>query len=874
MESKFIYSFNEGTQDMKNLLGGKGANLGEMTSLGLRVPEGFTITTEACTRFFQEGEKLWDSLLKEVDESMLELEEQTNKKFGDNNNPLLVSVRSGSVISMPGMMDTILNLGLNDEAVQGLAKLTENEQFAYDSYRRFIQMFADVAMDIPLVRFDTALENKKAEANVENDSDLSAEDLKALVEEYKEIYKDEKGEDFPQDPKDQLHLAIEAVFSSWENPRAKVYRDLNAIAHDLGTAVNIQSMVFGNMGDTSGTGVAFTRNPATGENKLFGEYLINAQGEDVVAGIRTPEDINKLEEQMPEVFKEFVEGAERLEKHYGDMQDIEFTIEDKKLYFLQTRNGKRTAAASLKIAVEMVESGLTTEEKAIMSIEPNTLDQLLHPAFGPEAVKNAHVIGKGLAASPGAASGRIYFTAATIVEAVNRGENTILVRQETSPEDIEGMISAEGILTARGGMTSHAAVVARGMGKCCVAGASNIDINEAGKYIIADGERYEEGDFISINGTTGEVYQGEVEKTEPELSENFEAFMDMIDRHKRLGVRANADTAKEIKQAVEFGGQGVGLTRTEHMFFDTERLPSVRRFILSASDDERVKALENLLEVQRDDFKELFKAIGELPITIRLLDPPLHEFLPHSEAEKDSVAEMMEIDREELDNRILSLQELNPMLGHRGCRLAVTYPELYNMQARAIIEACMEVIDEDKIDRIPEIMIPLVGEKKELEFVKENVVAEINKVFEEKAKEIDYLIGTMIEIPRACLLSDEIAEEAEFFSFGTNDLTQMGFGFSRDDAGNFLMEYVEKEIFEDDPFQSIDQKGIGRLMEISVELGRKTRPDIQLGICGEHGGEPKSVRFCHEIGLDYVSCSPFRIPIAKLAAAQAAIEDK
>ncbi len=871
--AKYVYSFDEGNKDMRSLLGGKGANLGEMTNIGLHVPQGFTITTEACTRFYKEDQKLWDGLLDEVDQHMKKLEGITGKKFSDIENPLLVSVRSGAVISMPGMMDTILNLGLNDESVKGLAKLTGNEKFAYDSYRRFIQMFSDVAMEIPKVRFDILLDGMKEERGVEDDMDLSAEDFKALVEKFKEVYKEEMGVDFPQEPKDQLRLAIEAVFSSWENPRATVYRNLHEIPHDLGTAVNIQSMVFGNMGKDCGTGVAFTRNPATGENKIFGEYLIDAQGEDVVAGIRTPEQISRLEENMPEVYKEFIESTEILEKHYKDMQDVEFTIEKGKLYFLQTRSGKRTAQAGIKIAVDLVKEGLITKEEAVMRINPDDLNQLLHPAFDIEDLKNAKELARGLAASPGAATGQIYFHADELVKAKESGvKECILVRQETSPEDIEGMIGAEGILTARGGMTSHAAVVARGMGKCCVAGCTGIDVNEAEKTMTVGDKVLREGDYISLNGSTGIVYEGQIEKAQPELGEDFRVFMSWVDEVRDMGVRANADTPKDIKQALEFGAEGVGLTRTEHMFFNLERLPSVRKMILAKNYEERVKSLEELLEVQREDFHALYKTIGELPMTVRLLDPPLHEFLPHGEKEKEEVASMMDISIKDLESRMNALYEVNPMLGHRGCRLAVTYPEIYRMQARAIIEAAMDVAKEENLNIVPEIMIPLIGHIDELKYVKAEVVAEIEQVFEERGASIKHLIGTMIEVPRAALTSDEIATEAEFFSFGTNDLTQMGFGFSRDDAGKFLSEYVDKKIFAHDPFQRIDQKGVGKLMKMSVELGKKTRPDIHLGICGEHGGEPSSVEFCHSIGLDYVSCSPFRVPIAKLAAAQAALK--
>lgn len=870
MVNKYVYSFKEGDRDMRSLLGGKGANLGEMTKIGLSVPQGFTLTTEACNRFYDEGEELWDDLLEEINEHMIELEEITGKKFSDTENPLLLSVRSGAVISMPGMMDTILNLGINDVSVEGLARLTSNEEFAYDSYRRFIQMFSDVAMGIPKVRFDLLLDEIKERSGVELDSELSAEDLKELIAGFKEIYLDETGEEFPQDPIEQLKIAIKSVFSSWNNPRAKVYRELNDIPHDLGTAVNIQSMVFGNMGPTSGTGVAFTRNPSTGENKLFGEYLIDAQGEDVVAGIRTPEEITKLKEDMPHVYEEFVEAVELLEKHYGDMQDIEFTIENEKLYFLQTRNGKRTAKAAVNIAIDLIDEGLIEPKDAILSINPNDLNQLLHATFDAEDLAKSKVLAQGLAASPGAATGKIYFDSESIVEAKERGEKCVLVRQETSPEDIEGMVAAEGILTARGGMTSHAAVVARGMGKCCVAGCSEIQVDERNKFIKSGDITLVEGDYISLDGGTGKVYEGEINKDTPELDDKFRRFMGYVDEIRELKVRANSDTVKDTKQAIEFGAEGIGLCRTEHMFFNLERLPSVRRMILAKDVTERKKYLEDLLVVQREDFRELLKAIGDRPINIRLLDPPLHEFLPHSEEDKAEMAESMDIDMKDLESRMDALLEVNPMLGHRGCRLAITYPEIYRMQGRAIIEAALDLQKEGYNPQL-EIMIPLVGHANELKYVKGQVIEEINEVFLEREEKIDYLIGTMIEVPRAALTADEIAEEADFFSFGTNDLTQMGFGFSRDDAGKFLREYLDKKILEQDPFQRLDEKGIGRLMEIAVELGLKAKPDLQLGICGEHGGEPNSVEFCHRLGLEYVSCSPFRVPIAKLAAAQAAL---
>lgn len=871
MGKKYVYSFKEGSRDMGDLLGGKGANLSEMTNLGLPVPEGFVVTTEACTQFYREGEKLWDELIDEVKENLKDLEKEAGKKFSDEENPLLISVRSGAAISMPGMMDTILNLGLNDRSVKGLAETTGDERFAYDSYRRFIQMFSDVARGIANVRFNSLLDDMKEEKNVELDTELDADDLKKLVEKYKNVYLEEEGEEFPQNPMEQLELSIEAVFKSWGNPRATVYRDLNNISHDLGTAVNVQSMVFGNSGENSGTGVAFTRDPATGENKIYGEYLINAQGEDVVAGVRTPKDISELEKSMPEIYEEFVKYARKLEKHYQDMQDIEFTIENKKLYILQTRSGKRTAQSAIKIAGDLVKEGIIEKEEAIMRIEPNDLNQLLHPAFDEEALKSHKSLTKGLAASPGAASGKVYFNAEDVMEAKQYGKKAILARLETSPEDIEGMVSAEGILTSRGGMTSHAAVVARGMGKCCVAGASEIRINEEEKTLSVGDLVVKEGDYISLDGSTGMVYLGEIEKVQPELSGSFETFMDWVDEIKELEVRANADNPEDAAQALEFGAQGIGLCRTEHMFFGEERITSVRKMIMASDLEERVSALDELLPMQRQDFYNLYKSMGEKAVTVRLLDPPLHEFIPVRKQDIEHLAKSMNIDYEDLKHRIDELQEINPMLGHRGCRLAITYPEIYRMQVRAIIEAAIDVKEEGYEGIYPEIMVPLVGNVKELEYVKSELLEEINTVFKERDNKVNYMIGTMLEIPRAAVTADEIAREAEFFSFGTNDLTQMGFGFSRDDSAKFLEEYVNKGILDGSPFESIDQKGVGRLMEMAVELGQKTRPDIKLGICGEHGGEPSSVEFCHRIGLEYVSCSPFRIPIAKLAAAQAVL---
>ena len=873
MDNKFVYSFHEGSKEMKSLLGGKGANLAEMTNIGLPVPPGFTITTKACINFYDEGKTLWPSLIDEIKLHLAEVEKTLNKRFSDEENPLLVSVRSGAVFSMPGMMDTILNLGLNDKAVKGLAKSTGNERFAYDSYRRFIQMFSDVAMEIPKVRFESLLEEMKENKGVHNDTDLDSEDLKALVEMYKKVYFEEKHEEFPQDPMKQLELAIKAVFESWNNPRAMIYRKLNDIPHDLGTAVNVQSMVFGNMGDKSGTGVAFTRNPADGENKLFGEFLINAQGEDVVAGIRTPNEISELKDIMPEVYSQFVDATKKLEHHYKDMQDIEFTIENERLFLLQTRAGKRTAHAAINVAVDLVDENLISKEEAIMRIEPNQLDQLLHPMFEPKALADAQIIAKGLPASPGAASGKIYFHADDVVAAKARGEKSILVRQETSPEDIEGMVAAEGILTARGGMTSHAAVVARGMGKCCVAGCSEIRVDETSKIIKVKNEIIKEGEFISLDGSAGTVYRGEIIKIQPELSGNFEKFMTWVDEFRRLKVRTNADTPKDAAQAVVFGAEGIGLCRTEHMFFDEKRIPAVRRMIVSTTLEERKKALDELLPMQRKDFYEIYEAMGERPVTVRLLDPPLHEFLPHGDEDIKSLAESMNIAFEDLKDRIEDLAEFNPMLGHRGCRLAVTYPEIYRMQTRAIIEAALDIKKSGMESILPEIMIPLIGDVVELKYVKKEIEEEIQLVFEERNDKVNYLIGTMVEVPRAAITADEIATEAEFFSFGTNDLTQMGYGFSRDDAGKFLSDYESKGIFEKSPFEVLDQKGIGKLMEIAVDLGKKTRANIKLGICGEHGGEPSSVEFCHRLGLDYVSCSPYRVPIARLAAAQAVIKE-
>jgi pyruvate,orthophosphate dikinase len=873
MSHKYVYLFKEGNAKMRELLGGKGANLAEMTNLGLPVPQGFTVTTEACTRYYQDGQKIADEVVEQIYDAMEKTEQIVGKKFGDLDNPFLVSIRSGSRASMPGMMDTILNLGLNDVAVKGLAKGTNNEKFAYDSYRRFIQMFSDVVMGIDKENFDKILDKVKADNGVELDSDLSAENLKEIVALYKDMYKEIKGEDFPQDPKDQLIASVEAVFRSWDNPRAIVYRRMNDIPSDWGTAVNIQAMVFGNMGEDSGTGVAFTRDPATGENVLYGEYLMNAQGEDVVAGIRTPNPISHLKDTNPEVYDEFVKYAEELEKHYKDMQDMEFTIEKGKLYMLQTRNGKRTAAAAVKIAVDLVKEGLISKEEALLKVVPSQLDALLHPTFVQEALDKAKPVAKGLPASPGAAFGAVYFTAATAKAAVDAGQKVILVREETSPEDIEGMYAAEGILTARGGMTSHAAVVARGIGTCCVAGCSEISINYKDKSFVASGKVFKEGDMISLDGSTGLVY-GEIIKTqEPTLTGDFATIMQWADEVRSLSIRTNADSPVEAKEAVQFGAEGIGLCRTEHMFFEADRIPAFRKMIVASNEEDRRKALGHILPMQKEDFKGIYEAMEGRPVTIRLLDPPLHEFLPHEDKDIDALATELGLTFDELKTKVDSLKELNPMLGHRGCRLAVTYPEIAEMQTRAIIEAAVEVKQEKGYDIVPEIMIPLICEVKELRYVKDTIVKTADAVIKEKGVDLKYLVGTMIEIPRACLTADDIATEAEFFSFGTNDLTQMTYGLSRDDAGKILEDYYDAQIFEADPTARLDQTGVGKLMKIAVELGKKSRPDIKLGICGEHGGDPSSIEFCHMVGLDYVSCSPYRVPIARLAAAQAKIHE-
>ena len=875
MSHKYVYLFDEGNANMRELLGGKGANLAEMTRIGLPVPYGFTVSTEACTRYYEDGKVISDEIIEQIKAALAVAEAKVGKKFGSTENPYLVSVRSGARASMPGMMDTILNLGLNDETVVAMAKLTNNERFAYDSYRRFIQMFSDVVMEVEKSHFDEIFDGIKKKYNCKLDTELTAENLKEVVAAYKVMFKEIKGFDFPQDPMTQLLEAVKAVFRSWDNPRAIVYRRMNDIPASWGTAVNVQSMVFGNMGDDSGTGVAFTRNPATGEKKLFGEYLMNAQGEDVVAGIRTPESIDHLKQTNEEVYNEFVRVADILEKHYRDMQDMEFTIERGHLYMLQTRNGKRTAAAALQIAVDLVNEGARTKEEAVAMIEPKTLDALLHPTFDQAALKAATPFAKGLAASPGAACGMVYFSADEAKAAHEAGAKVILARKETSPEDIEGMTASEGILTAFGGMTSHAAVVARQLGTCCVSGCKSVIIDEKTKAItFENGTVLHEGDWMSLDGTTGNVYAQSIKTAPAELSGNFATIMQWADEIRTLKIRTNADSPAQAAIAVKFGAEGIGLCRTEHMFFDEARIPAMREMIVSKNVDERKAALAKILPMQREDFKGIYKAMEGRPVTIRFLDPPLHEFLPTKDEDIRSLAANMGITFEELKKTVNSLHESNPMMGHRGCRLSITYPEIAAMQTRAVIEAAIEVRQETGLEIVPEIMIPLVGEVNELAYVK-NVVDETAKlVMNEKGMQIPYMVGTMIEIPRAALTADEIAKQAEFFSFGTNDLTQMTFGFSRDDAGKFLNDYYEKKIFESDPFARVDQNGVGKLMQIAVELGKKTRPNIKLGICGEHGGDPSSIEFCHRIGLNYVSCSPFRVPIARLAAAQAALKNR
>ncbi len=871
MGKKYVYMFSEGNASMRNLLGGKGANLAEMTNLGLPVPQGFTITTEACTEYNEGGKKFTPEMIEQIEEALKKLEEIAGKKLGDPEDPLLVSVRSGARASMPGMMDTVLNLGLNDVSVKALAKKTNNERFAYDSYRRFIMMFADVVIGVSKSKFERLLDEYKEKVGAKYDTDLSADNLKEIAEKFKQLYKEDQGKDFPQDPKDQMLEAAKAVFRSWDNPRAFVYRRMNDIPYSWGTAVNVQMMVFGNKGDTSGTGVAFTRNAATGEKAMLGEYLVNAQGEDVVAGVRTPKPIAQLAQDMPDVYNQFMELANKLENHYKDMQDMEFTVEEGKLYFLQTRNGKRTANAALKIAVDLVNEGLITTDEALMKVEPKQLDQILHPAFDQKALKAAKAIGKGLPASPGAAAGKVYFTAEDAKAHAETGERVILVRLETSPEDIEGMVASQGILTVRGGMTSHAAVVARGMGTCCVSGCEEIRMNEEEKTFTLGGATIKEGDYISLDGSTGNIYNEDIATVDPEISGDFATFMKWADEKRSLKVRTNADTPKDAKVAIDFGAEGIGLTRTEHMFFEGERIMKFRKMILSDSVEERVEALSGIEPFQKDDFKGIYEAMGERPVTIRLLDPPLHEFMPNTEEEFEVLAKETGKTVEELKIKARGLHELNPMMGHRGCRLAVSYPEIAEMQTKAIIEAAIEVSTEKGIEIVPEIMIPLIGEIKELKYVKEIVVKTANKVMEEKGKTLKYLVGTMIEIPRAALTADQIATEAEFFSFGTNDLTQMTYGLSRDDAGKILADYIDKNIYECDPTARLDRTGVGLLMQMAVDKAKPVRPDIHLGICGEHGGDPSSVEFCHMIGLDYVSCSPFRVPIARLAAAQAEI---
>ncbi len=872
MATKWVYKFNEGSASMRNLLGGKGCNLAEMTGLGMPIPQGFTVTTEACTEYYNNGKQISKEIEDQIFESLTWLEGVNGKKFGDNEDPLLVSVRSGARASMPGMMDTILNLGLNDIAVEGFAKKTGNPRFAYDSYRRFIQMYSDVVMEVPKSYFEKIIDEMKETKGVHYDTELTAEDLKELADKFKKVYKEAMdGQDFPQDPKEQLMGAVKAVFRSWDNPRAIVYRRMNDIPGDWGTAVNVQTMVFGNKGETSGTGVAFTRNPSTGAKGIFGEYLINAQGEDVVAGVRTPQPISQLEKDLPDCYKQFMDLAMKLESHFHDMQDMEFTIEEGKLYFLQTRNGKRTAPAAIQIACDLVDEGQITPEEAVCRIEAKSLDQLLHPTFDPEALKAGEVIGTALPASPGAAAGKVYFTAEEAKEAGGKGERVILVRLETSPED---MHASQGILTVRGGMTSHAAVVARGMGTCCVSGCGDIKIDEEAKTFELGGYTFKEGDYISLDGSTGKIYKGDIKTVEASVGGNFGRIMAWADQFRKLQVRTNADTPADTRNAVNLGAEGIGLCRTEHMFFEADRIPKIRKMILSKTVEGRESALNELLEFQKADFKAMYEALEGRPMTVRYLDPPLHEFVPTEEEDIKALAEDMGLSVEEVKATCNNLHEFNPMMGHRGCRLAVTYPEIARMQTRAVMEAAIEVKEEKGYDIVPEIMIPLVGEKKELKFVKDVVVEVAEQVKKEKNSDIHYKIGTMIEIPRAALTADAVAEEAEFFSFGTNDLTQMTFGFSRDDAGKFLDSYYKVKIYESDPFARLDQTGVGQLVQMAAEKGRKTRPDIKLGICGEHGGDPSSIEFCHKIGLTYVSCSPFRVPIARLAAAQAALNNK
>ncbi len=866
MSHKYVYKFSEGNKDMRELLGGKGANLAEMTKAGMPVPQGFTVSTEACTQYYADGRKINEAIQEEIFANLADLEELVGKKFGDVNNPLLVSVRSGARASMPGMMDTILNLGLNDQAVEGLAKLTNNPRFAYDSYRRFVQMFSDVVMELPKSEFEKIIDEMKEAKGVTQDVDLDADDMKALVEKFKSLYKAHQGKDFPQDPKEQLIEAVRAVFRSWDNPRANVYRRMNEIPYDWGTAVNVQCMAFGNSGNNSGTGVAFTRNPATGEKGLFGEYLINAQGEDVVAGIRTPSPIAKLHEEMPEVYDQFVEISTRLENHYKDMQDMEFTIENGKLFMLQTRNGKRTAQAALKIAVDLVDEGMIDENEAVLRVDPKQLDALLHPQFDAAELKKAQAIGKGLAASPGAACGQVVFSAEDAEEKVKSGEmpKVILVRLETSPEDIVGMQVSQGILTVRGGMTSHAAVVARGMGTCCVSGCGEIAVDYDKKEFTLAGQTFKEGDWISIDGSTGNIYGGIIPTVEASISGDFGRYMSWADNVRKLKVLTNADNPRDAQQAMDLGAEGIGLCRTEHMFFEETRIKAVREMIVARTVEARKAALAKIEPYQQGDFEAMYRICGDKPMTIRYLDPPLHEFLPTKEEDIVEIAGELNISVDELKNVIASLHEFNPMMGHRGCRLAVSYPEIAEMQTNAVIKAAINVSKETGVMITPHIMIPLVGEVKELAFVKKVVVETADKLIKEAGIDMKYEVGTMIEIPRAAVTAGEIAKEADFFSFGTNDLTQMTFGFSRDDAGKFLSYYYDNKIYESDPFAHLDQQGVGALIKMAAENGRKTRPNLGLGICGEHGGDPTSVEFCHNVGLDYVSCSPFRVPIARL----------
>ncbi|NMB06823.1 MAG: pyruvate, phosphate dikinase [Tissierellia bacterium] len=871
--TRYVYQFNDGNKNMKDLLGGKGANLAEMTNIGLPVPQGFTVITQVCERFYEQGEKIDADLEKEILDNLSKLEEKTGKKLGDDKNPLLLSVRSGAPISMPGMMDTVLNIGLNDKTVEVFAKAISNERTAYDSYRRLIQMFGDVVMDIPIDKFEGILDEIKDKKGYESDLDLDTEDLKTVVGEYKKLYQETIGEPFPQEPKIQLLMAISAVFKSWHNDRAIAYRNINNISHDMGTAVNVQTMVFGNMGEDSATGVMFTRNPATGENHMYGEFLVNAQGEDVVAGIRTPQNIDELEKVFPENYRELKNIAKKLEDHYKDMQDVEFTIEKGKLYMLQTRNGKRTAMAAVNIAVDMVDEGLIDKKTAVTRVEPLSVQQLLHPTFDEDELKKAEKITEGLAASPGAAFGKIYFTSEDVVEAVEKGEKAILVRRETSAEDINGMYKAKGFLTAKGGMTSHAAVVARQMGKSCVSGCKGIDVNEKEKVFVVNGKEYREGDYISLDGNTGKVYEGKIKTKDAEIIGNFKKLLKWADEFRRLEIWTNVDKSEDLVKALKFGAEGIGLCRTEHMFFGEDRINHVRRLIIEEDKEKVEKVLETLFEFQKDDFYQLFKDMDDRSIIIRLLDLPLHEFLPSNEKGIRALAEKMDMEFKDVNYIVNSLKEFNPMLGHRGCRLGMTNPEIYEMQTRAIITAAIEVEKELNIKITPQIMIPLVGIEEEIKTIRENVTRVADKLIEEEGSNLNYEVGTMIEIPRAALLADDIAKHADFFSFGTNDLTQMSFGFSRDDADMYLKSYIEQGVFNVSPFESIDTKGVGKLMDMAVKLGRKTNPKLHIGICGEHGGDPDSIEFCDKIGLDYVSCSPYLVPVARLAAAQAAIKN-